>query len=161
MALKNYWKLLSLSALLSTSAATGVFAQTPVLTVKAPPMGIVVKKGATLEVKLNATLNEGFHLNSHTPTQDYLIPLTLAWTGPLDVAEVVYPKPQLEKYSFEDKPLSVLTGQFPLITKFKAPATAVPGPVTLTGKVKYQACNNNSCFPPKTVPVSLTVQVLP
>ena len=158
MVSKNYWKLLpATSALLFANLA---FAQTPALMVKAP-MGVVVKKGATVDVKLIATLNEGFHLNSHTPTEDYLIPLTLKWEGPLEAADVVYPKPQLEKYSFEDKPLSVLTGQFPLVTKFKAPASAVPGPVTLNGKVRYQACNNNSCFPPKTVPVTLTIQVLP
>jgi Disulphide bond corrector protein DsbC len=158
MASRNYWKLLSAtSALLLTNLA---FAQTPALTVK-PPIGVVVKKGATVDVKLMATLNSGFHLNSHTPTEDYLIPLSLKWEGPLEEVGVVYPTPQLEKYSFDEKPLSVLTGQFPLVTKFKAPAAAIPGPVTLNGKVRYQACNNNACFPPKTVPVTLTVEVLP
>jgi thiol:disulfide interchange protein DsbD len=158
MASKNYWKLLpATSALLCTNLA---IAQTPILTVK-PPIGVVVKKGATVDVKLSASLNEGFHLNSHTPTEDYLIPLTLKWNSPLEEVEVVYPKPQLEKYSFDDKPLSVLTGQFSLVTKFKAPAGAAPGPVTLNGEVRYQACNNNSCFAPKKVPVTLTVQVLP
>jgi hypothetical protein len=67
----------------------------------------------------------------------------------------------MEKYSFDEKPLSVLTGQFPLVTKFKAPAGAAPGPVTMNGKVRYQACNNTMCFAPKTVPVSLTIQILP
>lgn len=157
MASRNYWTILATSALLSTSLA---MAQTPFLMVKAPA-GMVVKKGATVDVKVTATLNEGFHLNSHTPTEDYLIPLTLKWEGPLEAVDVVYPKPQMEKYSFDDKPLSVLTGQFPLITKFKAPAGASPGPVTLNGKIRYQACNNNSCFAPKTVPVTLTVQVVP
>jgi hypothetical protein len=158
MALRNYWKLLSATtALLLTNLA---LAQTPALTLK-PPVGVVVKKGATIDVKLSATLNEGFHLNSHTPTEDYLIPLTLKWEGPLEEVDTVYPKPQMEKYSFDDKPLSVLTGQFPLVTKFKAPASAAPGPVTLNGKVRYQACNNTMCFAPKTVPVTLTVQVLP
>src|SRR5689334_5316358 len=124
MALRNYWKLLpATSALLLTSLA---LAQTPVLKVT-PPMGVVVKKGGTVDVKLMAMLNEGFHLNSHTPTEDYLIPLTLKWEGPLEEVEVVYPKPQLEKYAFDDKPLSVLTGQFPLVTKFKAPPGSTPG----------------------------------
>jgi hypothetical protein len=158
MALRNYWQLLAATAaLLLTNLAV---AQTPVLTVK-PPVGVVVKKGGQVDVKVMASLNEGFHLNSHTPTEDYLIPLSLKWEGPLEEVEVVYPKPQLEKYSFEDKPLSVLTGQFPLVTKFKAPGSASPGPVTMNGKVRYQACNNNACFQPKTVSVTLTVQVLP
>jgi thiol:disulfide interchange protein DsbD len=158
MALRNYWKLLPATcALLFISGAS---AQSPALTLK-PPVGVVVKKGETVDVKLMAMLNEGFHLNSHTPTEDYLIPLTLKWEGPLEATDVVYPAPKMEKYSFDDKPLSVLTGQFPLVTKFKAPASAAPGPVTLNGKVRYQACNNNSCFPPKNVAVAVTVQVLP
>jgi thioredoxin:protein disulfide reductase len=158
MALRTYWKLLpATSVLLFTSLAV---AQTPVLTVK-PPVGVVVKKGQTVDVKVTASLNAGFHLNSHTPTEDYLIPLTLKWEGPLEEVEVLYPKPSLEKYSFEEKPLSVLAGQFSLTTKFKAPPSAAPGPVTLKGKVRYQACNDNSCFPPKTVPVALIIQVLP
>ena len=158
MVSRNYWKLLpATTALLLTNLA---FAQTPILTVR-PPVGLSVKKGAPIEVKLSASLNEGFHLNSHTPTEDYLIPLTLKWEGPLGEGDVVYPKPSMEKYAFDDKPLSVLTGQFVMVTKFKAPATAAPGPVTLNGKVRYQACNNNSCFPPKTVPVTLMIQILP
>jgi thiol:disulfide interchange protein DsbD len=159
MELRNCWKLLlaATSGLLFTSPG---LAQTPALMVKAP-VGVVVKKGATVDVKVTATLNEGFHLNSHTPTEDYLIPLTLKWEGPLEAVDVVYPKPTMEKYAFDDKPLSVLTGQFVLATKFKAAAGATPGPATLNGKIRYQACNNNSCFPPKTVPVTLTVQVLP
>jgi thioredoxin:protein disulfide reductase len=158
MELRNCWKLLpAIAALLLIDAAA---AQTPVLTVK-PPVGVVVKKGSTIDVKLMASLNEGFHLNSHTPSEDYLIPLTLKWEGPLQEVDVIYPKPQMEKYAFDDKPLSVLTGQFPLITKFKAPSNTATGPATLNGKIRYQACNNNSCFAPKTVPVTLTVQVLP
>ena len=159
MVSRNYWRrfLPATCVLLLSNLA---IAQTPVLTLK-PPVGTVVKKGSTVDVKVIATLNEGFHLNSHTPTEDYLIPLTLKWEGPLEEVEVTYPKPQMEKYAFDDKPLSVLTGQFPLITKFKAPASVSPGPITLNGKVRYQACNNNSCFAPKTVPVTLTVQVLP
>jgi thiol:disulfide interchange protein DsbD len=158
MASKNYWKLLpATAALLCVNLAV---AQTPVLTVK-PPVGVVVKKGQTVDVKVSASLNTGFHLNSHTPTEDYLIPLTLKWEGPLEEVDVVYPKGTMETYSFDPKPLSVITGAFTLATRFKAPASAAPGPVTMNGKIRYQACNNNSCFAPKTVPVTLTIQILP
>ena len=29
----------------------------------------------------------------------------------------------------------------------------------MAGKLRYQACNNKACFPPKTVEVKLPVQV--
>jgi hypothetical protein len=73
-----------------------------------PPEQLVIKRGATAAVKVTATLNEGFHLNSHTPPEDYLIPLSLKWApGSVEAADVVYPPAQQLKLPFDPKPLSV------------------------------------------------------
>lgn len=136
------------------------FAQTNVLTI-APPEKVAAKAGAEVPVKIVAQLKPGYHCNSDKPSEDYLIPLKLTWTpAPLEVAEVVYPKPQMEKYAFSEKPLSVYTGDFDIITKFKVPASAPPGPAVLTGKLRYQACTDRMCLPPKTVDVSLPITVV-
>jgi hypothetical protein len=34
-----------------------------------------------------------------------------------------------------------------------------PGNYTLKAELRYQACNDNSCFPPKTVPMDVAVNV--
>ena len=105
-------------------------------------------------------LQSGFHVNSNTPSEDYLIPLRLTWAPGALVAETVsYPKPQMEKYEFSPKPISVFTGDFELVTRFKVDANASLGPGILIGKLRYQACNNNACFPPKTVEVKMPYQV--
>jgi hypothetical protein len=106
-------------------------------------------------------VDAGFHVNSNKPSEDYLIPLKLTWTttGALDGGEITYPKPSMEKYAFTDKPLSVLTGSFELIAHFKIAANAVSGPGEAAGKLRYQACNSNTCFPPKTVDVNLPYAV--
>ena len=39
------------------------------------------------------------------------------------------------KYSFSEKPLSFYTGEFQIVTHFKAAANAVPGPATLMSKL--------------------------
>ena len=70
-----------------------------------------------------------------------------------------YPKPHNEKYEFSEKPLSVYTGNFEIVSKFKVPADAQQGPGIALGKLRYQACNNNACFPPKTVEVKLPVDI--
>ena len=136
------------------------FAQGNVLSV-APPEKMTAKAGATAQAKLSVQLRSGYHVNSNTPSDEYLIPLRLTWSaGPLETVEVVFPKPQMEKYSFSEKPLSVYTGDFELLTRFKVAASAAPGPLTLTGKLRYQACNDRMCLPPKTVDVSLPVEVV-
>lgn len=121
-----------------------------------------MKRGAAAEAKIAVSIQPGFHVNSHTPSDDYLIPLSLKWeTGAAlePAGPPVFPKPQMEKYEFSDKPLSVFTGDFNLIARFKASPSAPQGPGILLGKLRYQACNTNSCFPPKTVDVRLSYQV--
>ena len=125
-----------------------------------PPAPLIAKRGATAQAKLQVMLKPGFHVNSNTPSEDYLIPLKLTWTpAPLESPVVSYPKAQKEKYEFSDKPISVFTGNFELTTAFKVPATAKVGPSMVEGKLRYQACDNKSCYPPKTLEVKLTVQV--
>jgi uncharacterized protein len=125
-----------------------------------PPDQVTAKRGSTVTVKVSAGLSDGFHLNSNTPQESYLIPLTLKWTdGALVSPEVHYPAPQMLKVPFSEKPLSVLTGKFEITTKFKVPPTAPEGPSTIAGKLRYQACNDKSCFAPKTLDVKIPVEV--
>jgi hypothetical protein len=160
MRLKNYSKHLLRLAL--PSCVFLVSAQTSPQLAITPPEQITVKRGATATVKVTATLSSGFHLNSHTPAEDFLIPLTLKWTpapGTVEAGEVAYPKPEIMKLPFQEKPLSVLTGKFELSTPLKAPGNAGVGPTTVVGKLRYQACNDKSCFPPKTIEVKVPVEV--
>jgi hypothetical protein len=131
----------------------------PNLTV-APVPTVKAAKGHMATITITAHLPAGFHANSNKPSESYLIPLTLKWTeGPLTMESVEYPKPAMEKYSFSDKPLSVVTGDFSITTKFKVPAGAASGPAAETGTLRYQACSDKACFPPKNVPVNVTVNV--
>lgn len=120
------------------------------------------KRNAAVQVKIPVTVENGFHVNSDKPTLDYLIPLKLTWdkpTGALEGGTIVYPKANLEKYDFEDKPLSVFTGSFELTASFKVAPNAPAGPGIASGKLKYQACSNKACYPPKTVDVTVPYQV--
>lgn len=118
------------------------------------------KAGTTVEGKLSLQMQPGYHCNSNTPADRYLIPLKLTWNpGPLQADGVVYPKPEMQKTSFQEAPLSVFSGNFDVITKFKVPANAIPGPTAVTGKLRYQACNDRMCLAPKTINVSLQVDI--
>jgi thiol:disulfide interchange protein DsbD len=126
----------------------------------APPQKVAGQRGAELTAKIAVLLGEGYHVNSNAPHEAYLIPLRLTWTpAPLEVETLTYPKARDEKYPFSDQPLAVFTGNFEIATKFKVPADAVSGPAILLGKLRYQACNSNMCFPPKTVEVKLPVEI--
>jgi DsbC/DsbD-like thiol-disulfide interchange protein len=136
------------------------FAQTNVLHVTAPPP-FKAKAGTTVDARIALELQTGYHVNSNTPSDSYLIPLRLSWDkGPLTSSETVFPKPQMEKTTFQENPLSVFSGKFELVNKFKVAADAKPGPMTVTGKLRYQACNNVMCLPPKNLDVALQVDIV-
>jgi hypothetical protein len=121
----------------------------------------MVKPGGAAEAVLPLKLDAGYHVNSNTPSDPYFIPLRLTWNqGPLETVEVVFPPARTEKFGFSETPLSVFTGEFNLVTRFKVTRTASPGPAVLTGKLRYQACNDRTCLIPKTIEVTLPVEIV-
>ena len=115
------------------------------------------KRGASAQATIAMAVDPGFHVNSNKPNEEYLIPLKLTWksTGALQAGEIVYPKPSQEKYDFTEKPLSVFSGKFAVVANFKVAANAPAGPGVAVGQLRFQACSDKMCFPPKNVEVSL------
>jgi hypothetical protein len=119
------------------------------------------KRGAAVQAPIPMAVDPGFHVNSNKPNEEYLIPLRITWksTGALEPGAVVFPKPAEEKYEFSEKPLSVFTGKFGVIANFKVAANAPAGPGVAVGQLRYQACSDKMCFPPKNVEISLPYSV--
>jgi DsbC/DsbD-like thiol-disulfide interchange protein len=125
------------------------------------PQRVAGKRNAVVQATIPCTVQTGYHVNSNTPAEDYLIPLKLTWTatGALQPEQVIYPTPQTEKYAFSDKPLSVFTGKFDVTVNFKVAANAPAGPGIAAAKLRYQACNDRACYPPKTIDIAIQYQV--
>ena len=91
----------------------------------------------------------GLHAQSHTPLDDSLIPLVLK-TDPapgVQFGTPVYPLPLVENFAALGQ-VSIYTGTIDITV----PLTFAPGPTAaISGTVHYQACNDTSCFPPRTV----------
>jgi thiol:disulfide interchange protein len=109
-------------------------------------------KHAALELRFH--MLPGYHVNSHTPKSELLIataltlqPATGVQTGPIE-----YPAGQSYSFSFDrSEKLDVYAGDFTL----KLPVLATAGQHTVDGSLKYQACDNASCYPPRTLPVKV------
>jgi thiol:disulfide interchange protein DsbD len=111
-----------------------------------------VKRGDSAKQILKAVVLPGFHVNSDKPKDEFLIPLKLTWNpGPLDAKSISYPKP--EEMELNGQQMVVFTGTVPIETEFAVAKDSTKGPVTVTGKLKYQACNNQMCFRPSTIDV--------
>lgn len=123
-----------------------------------PPDPITVKRGSSVTQTLDVAVLPGMHVNSDKPKDEFLIPLKLTWTGgPLEQQSVTYPKP--EDVTVGNQVVSVFTGKFQLATKFQVASGAAPGSAVMTGKLRYQACNNQMCFRPSSIEVHLPVSI--
>jgi hypothetical protein len=116
-----------------------------------------VPAGKEFQVAVVVDILRGYHMNSHKPTDPYLIPTTLTAQLPagVELAETIYPPGKLEKFVFSpDKPLDVYTGSVTLRLRLTAKSGAAVGATTIPMILRYQACNDAACLPPVKVPVS-------
>ncbi len=101
-------------------------------------------------IVLHFRVDPGFHINSHTPKSDMLIPTKLLvedMTG-AEVSLVDFPAGTPYSFAFEPKTkLDVYTGDVILTTHVKARA----GNYTMKAALHYQACDQAACYPPKTL----------
>lgn len=105
--------------------------------------------GSTLLVK--AALEPGWHVNSHHPSEDYLIATSVRVdpAGGVRAGEPTYPEGVMKKFSFAEKPLSVYEGTFTVLVPLTLEGER-PGEVS--GAVEFQACNDTQCLAPASVP---------
>jgi thiol:disulfide interchange protein DsbD len=118
---------------------------------------------SNLKMAVVAQVAPGYHINDHKPTLDYLIAteLKLDPTDQVAVTNTIYPKGTLRKFAFSDVSLSVYEGTVMVGAILQVAKAAPPGSYALKGKFAYQACNDHACLPPTSVPVSVTVKVVP
>jgi Disulphide bond corrector protein DsbC len=131
--------------------------------VLSPPGVTTVTRGKPGTVELRFRVNSGFHVNSNTPKSEFLIPTTLKIDAPTDIAvgKITYPAGEEMSFPFSpDEKLSVYTGEFPLTVVVHPLTSVVPGKYVLRGELKYQACDNAACYPPKKLPVEFEVKVV-
>lgn len=121
-----------------------------------------VHPGSPAQAAVVAQIVAGYHINDHKPSLDYLIPteLKLEPDKPVEVTKIDYPKGELVKLAFSDSPLSVYQGKIVVRTTLRIAPAAAPGSYAVKGKFAYQACNDHACFPPTSVPVTLSVKVV-
>jgi len=131
--------------------------------IMAPVGNVQVRAGASAAVSLDFRIGPEFHINSHTPKSELLIPTAIKLTTPdqVTVADVKYPPGQDVSFPFSpDEKLSVYSGDFTIDTVIKAPANAAAGTYPVTGTLRFQACDHSACYPPKTIPVQFQVTVV-
>jgi Disulphide bond corrector protein DsbC len=120
------------------------------------PEQVTVTADKATTVDLHFKVAAGLHINSHNPHAEELIPTTLKLPEVSGVRLASATFPPGTDFSFPIDPtdkLSVYTGEFTV----HAELVAAKGEHLVEGTLRYQACNNETCMPPHSIPVAIDV----
>ena len=129
----------------------------------APVGNVQLRTGASTSVEMDFRVGSEFHINSHHPKADYLIPTVLKLNPPeqLTVADLKYPAGEEMAFAFSpNEKLNVYSGDFTINAVLKAPANAAAGSYPVKGELRFQACDHSACYPPRSIPVQFQVTVV-
>jgi thiol:disulfide interchange protein len=134
----------------------------PTVSVDTVPM-VTAQRSKATTVNLNFRVPPGYHINSNTPKSEFLIPTALKMDLPTDIilGKIEYPAGEDLVFPFQpDEKLSVYTGDFTVGLAVHPLHAVLPGKYEMHGVLRYQACDNAACYPPKTLPVRFEVKVV-
>jgi hypothetical protein len=120
------------------------------------PEQVTVPAGKASPVALHFRIAPGLHINSHTPKEDFLIPtvLYLPEGAGVRLEQASYPAGTDFVLPVDPKTkLNVYTGEFVI----QARIVVTAGGHLVEARLRYQACDNNTCMPPKTITAAIDV----
>jgi hypothetical protein len=120
------------------------------------PEQVTIPAATPTTIALHFRVAPGLHINSHTPREQELIPATFSIPEGSGVRldGVVYPTGTDFTLPLDPNTrLSVYSGEFILLARI----AAVPGNHLVEAALRYQACDNNACMPPKTIIAAIDV----
>lgn len=120
------------------------------------PEQVSIPAGKASQVVLHFRIKENLHINSHTPREQFLIPteFSIPETSGVRLAGASYPAgTDFALPADPTEKLLVYSGEFAIQAKIIATA----GDHLVEAKLRYQACDQNACMPPKTITVPIDV----
>ncbi|HSF24891.1 MAG TPA: cytochrome c biogenesis protein CcdA [Blastocatellia bacterium] len=122
-----------------------------------------VRAGAKFKVAVAIEIGEGYHINAHKPTLDFLQATTVEFDTPqgIRIAEPRYPAPELSKFAFApDQELAVHEGTIFVTAEAEADKSIKPGDAIIHARVTVQACNDNLCLAPADLAIEIPVKAV-
>jgi hypothetical protein len=100
-------------------------------------------------------------VNANPPTYPYLKATELELTPPkgITVSFITYPNPIVKKFPFAENPIAIYEGDTKLNVMLTADRSVAKGASNLPGKLKVQACDDQVCYPPGEINVTVPVTI--
>ena len=119
------------------------------------PLSIEANSSKTM-INLTIKIEDGYHVNSAEPYQDYLIPtqIEILNKNQISFEKINYPDGKDYELDFSDEELSVYEGTLNFNIKYKI---TDPSTKQIYLKLKTQACSDSECLPPQEHKITLNI----
>ena len=151
------------AVVLLSGLTSPIAAQPPDVTINQVAETDAVHPGTTAHMALEVSLDPGFHVNSNTPLDEFLIPTVLMVDPPAGISldGVAFPEAILLEQAGAEQPLAVFEEEFLIGAALTLDAALPPGSYAVPSTLRYQACNDRMCFTPTTVQLQFDLTVAP
>lgn len=121
-----------------------------------------VYPGSSFELAVVVDVALGWHINSNKPLDEFLVPSELVFDEKEGVtySDVIYPESILQKFSFSESEVSVYEGKAVFGVKVTLASEFPLGDTVISGRLLYQACDDQSCLPPAEISIEIPVKVV-
>ena len=117
-------------------------------------------RGGTARGSIVLDIPGGLHVNSSRPDSEYAIPTSVRLTGNgVTVRGVTYPRGKNKRFAFSQNPINIYEGRVVFPFTVTVPKGFKGNTMRITAAVRYQACTDEVCYPPRTKNITLTARV--
>ncbi len=121
-----------------------------------------VHAGTSARAAVQVRLQQGFHVNSNEPLEEYLIPTSLEFV-PLDgvgVDGLAFPEAIHLLTGGSETPLAVFEEEFAIGVVLNLGPDLAAGEHVLHGQLNYQACDDKVCYRPDKMSIQVALSVV-
>jgi DsbC/DsbD-like thiol-disulfide interchange protein len=119
------------------------------------------QRGRTVQGTIVIDIPSGYHVNSNRPLEKFLIATQLQIEAPkgIRVGPILYPRPLLRSLKFSKSKVSVFEGRTTIRFSVTVPRGFTGNSAELKARMRFQSCNDDTCFPPQTREVKLWLTI--
>ena len=139
-----------------------VSAQEAAIVTILPDKPVVAVRGETVQLTVRAKIKKGFHVQANPASDEFLIPTTLTIQADENMVpgKPVYPTGIPYRLEGSTDDLLTYEDELTIILPVKVLEAASPGKADITGKLRFQACDDKRCFYPRSIPVIIPVEIV-
>jgi Disulphide bond corrector protein DsbC len=120
-----------------------------------------IKRQRSTQGNVVMEIPSGLHVQSNRPLDKFLVPTKLEVEAPqgVRIGSIIYPRALMRNLKFSKGKVAVYEGRALIRFNVTVPASFSGNSAEIKGRLRFQACNDEACFPPVTREVKMWLNV--